>query len=165
MLTGPESTRSIRQTFFDVDLRSDGIVWLKRTIVPYASLVEVNRAYDEFLAVVDPWLADRSPRSGVVRAGDPPPMGWLYDLRAASAQRNDPEFEAVIQARRSDLLARTPLLVVLVKTAAGRLQLNRLAAPNRAQLQVSDDVEASIAWLRRELGVDVASVRAPRVGG
>src|SRR5690242_10921899 len=93
------SVRQVAQTFFSIELRPDGIVWLKRTPVPYGSIADVERAYDEFLKAVDDWMLERRIASGELGTRTRSPIAWLYDLRSAPGQRNDPEFEAVIQRR------------------------------------------------------------------
>jgi hypothetical protein len=143
--------RTVTQQFFVVELRNDGIVWLKRRPVPYSSVVDLHRAYEEFLATVDDWLLERRIKSGLIATRARTPMGWLYDLRDAPSQRNDPAFEAAIRARRSDLLARSPLIVVLVNTTAGRMQLSRMAREARADLFVSEDFDDSVAWLLEQM--------------
>jgi hypothetical protein len=151
------SVRQVAQTFFELELRPDGIVWLKRTPVAYGSITDVERAYDEFLKAVDDWMLERRIASGQLGTRTRSPIGWLYDLRSAPGQRNDPEFEAVIQRRRPDLLKRSPYLVVLVKTAAGRMQLHRIAKDDKDKLRISDDFDASIAWLRELTATTVPS--------
>jgi len=99
--------RVAEQAFFRVELRADGIVWLRRNAVAYATLEDVNRAYDELLALVDDWSIERRLKGGVLGTRARMPMGWLYDVRDAPEQRNDPEFGKVIQERRPDLLARS----------------------------------------------------------
>jgi hypothetical protein len=141
----------VSQKFFDIELRVDGIAWLKRTPTPYSSITEVHQAYDYFLTVVDDWLLTRRIKSGSLGTRRRTPMGWLYDVRAATSQRNDPEFEEVIQKRRADLLERSPLLVVVVKTAAGRMQVARLARDGSSNLRITHDAEDAIDWLRAEL--------------
>lgn len=145
------SSRQVPQRFFDLELRQDGIVWLKRTTTAYASIVDVERAYDDFLKAVDDWMLERRITSGQLGTRQRTLIAWLYDLRSAPGQRNDPEFEAVIQRRRADLMKRSPFLVVLVKTAAGRMQLNRIAKGDKTKLRVMDDLNASVEWLREQL--------------
>jgi hypothetical protein len=145
------TARLVSLEFFEVELRVDGIVWLKRNWVAYETTADIHRAYDEFLHTVDDWKLERRIALGQLGTRTRTNIAWLYDLRHAPTQRNDPEFEAAILARRPHLLARSPFLVVLVKTAAGRMQLNRLFSPDRAQMRVSDDFSASIEWLKKQL--------------
>jgi hypothetical protein len=143
--------RQVSQRFFDIELRPDGIVWLRRTPIAYASIADVERAYDEFLQTVDDWMLERRITSGQLGTRQRTPVAWLYDIRSAPGQRNDPEFEAVIQRRRPDLVKRSPFLVVLVKTAAGRMQLNRIARDDKSKIRISDDFNQSIQWLKDQI--------------
>jgi hypothetical protein len=153
-----ESARRLAQTFFELELRPDGIVWLKRIPVPYGAITHVERAYDDFLQAVDDWMLNRRITSGQLGTRVRSPIGWLYDIRSAPGQRNDPEFEAVIQRRRADLLKRSPFLVVLVKTAAGKMQLNRISRDDKSKFKISDDFDDSVAWLLEQ----IAAAALPR---
>ncbi|HEX6765391.1 MAG TPA: hypothetical protein VF103_07940 [Polyangiaceae bacterium] len=137
----------VLQKYFDVILRSDGVVWLRRTAEIYPSIHDVHRAYGEFLKVVDDWLLDRRIKSGELGTKAKTPMAWLYDVRSAPARRNDPEFEQVVQERRADLLKRSPLLCVLVQTASGKMQVTRMARTGNAALMIFDDFEEAVASL------------------
>src|SRR5262245_32658536 len=143
----PAQARQVSQTFFDIELRPDGIVWLRRTPTPYGSIADVERAYDEFLKTVDDWILERRIVSGQLGTRHKTPIAWLYDLRSAPGQRNDPEFEAVIQRRRPDLIKRSESIVVLVKTAAGRMQLNRIAKDEKSKVRSADGFSESVHWL------------------
>ena len=72
----------ISQEYFDVILRADGIVWLRRTDVIYPTIDAVHRAYGAFLKVVDDWLLDRRIKSGGLGTKAKTPSAWLYDLRS-----------------------------------------------------------------------------------
>jgi hypothetical protein len=137
----------VPQKYFDVILRADGIVWLKRTQELYERIEDVHRAYGEFLKVVDDWLLDRRIKSGGLGTKAKTPMAWLYDVRSAPARRNDPEFEKVVQDRRADLMKRSPLLSVLVKTASGKMQVTRMARTSSASLMIFDDFEEAVGAL------------------
>jgi hypothetical protein len=143
----PENERLVAQHYFDVILRGDGIVWLRRTDAVYPSVVSVHAAYDTFLRVVDDWLFDRRIKSGGIGTKAKTPMAWLYDVRAAPARRNDPEFEQVVQDRRADLLKRSPVLSVLVQTASGKMQVTRMARTSSANVLVFDDFDEAVASL------------------
>ncbi len=143
--------RQVAQKFFDIELRPDGIVWLRRTPTPYGSIADVEHAYDEFLNTVDDWMLERRITSGQLGTRQKTPIAWLYDLRSAPGQRNDPEFEAVIQRRRPDLIKRSQFLIVLVKTAAGRMQLNRIAKDDKSKIRISDDFNESVQWLKDQI--------------
>jgi hypothetical protein len=146
-----EAARVVSLEFFEVELRVDGIVWLKRNWVAYETTADIHRAYDQLLQTVDDWKLERRIALGHLGTRTRTNIAWLYDLRHAPTQRNDPEFEAAILARRPHLLARSPFLVVLVKTAAGRMQVNRMSADDRSRVRVSDDFSGSIEWLKKQL--------------
>src|SRR5262245_50386772 len=137
----------VSQTYFDIVLRRDGIVWLRRTAELYPTIASVHRAYGEFLRVVDDWLLDRRIKSGVLGTKAKTPMAWLYDVRSAPARRNDPEFEQAVQERRADLLKRSPILSVLVQTASGKMQVTRMARTGNANLMIFDDFDEAVASL------------------
>ena len=153
-MTGPMAKSSpevvstdqvVSQEYFDVILRGDGIVWLRRTDAIYPSIAAVHGAYAEFLKVVDDWLLDRRIKSGGLGTTAKTPMAWLYDVRSAPTRRNDPEFEKVIQERRADLLKRTPVIVVLVKTASGKMQVTRMARTANSSLAALDNFDEAVA--------------------
>jgi hypothetical protein len=139
--------KRIPQTHFTLTLRSDGVVWLARTDAVYPSIQAVHDAYDQFLRTVDDWLLDRRMKLGLLGKKARTPMSWLYDVRGAPVLRNDPEFEKVVQARRADLLQRSPALAILVGTAAGRMQLSRLLSSAKVEIGVFDAFEEATAWL------------------
>jgi hypothetical protein len=141
----------VRQKYFDVEIRDDGIVLLRRNSTPYANLRAVNEAYDAFLKLVDDWLLDRRIKSGALGTRGKLPVGWLYDIRFGPGQRNDPEFEGAVAARRRDLYDRSPLLAVLVRTAAGRMQLTRMSRGAKDPIEVFSDENEAIAWLKRKM--------------
>ena len=137
----------VAQTYFDVSLRGDGIVWLRRTTEVYPDVQAVHRAYDEFLAEVDDWALRRRIKSGSLGTTARSPLAWLFDVRAAPSRRNDSEFERVVGDRRKDLLQRSPLLAILVRTASGKMQMTRMARSGSANLMVFDDLSAAVAAL------------------
>jgi hypothetical protein len=134
----------VTQEYFDLLLQEDGIVWLRRRAVPYPSLDEVHRAYDEFLAVVDQW-ASRRPSSGTPKRAS---FAWMYDVRGAPSQRDDEEFQNVVAERRADLVARSPLLAVVVNTGSGYEQLSRMAQQAKEDLLFFDDPDEARGQLR-----------------
>lgn len=134
----------VRQTYFDIVLRPDGLVWLRRTAEIYPTVDAIHQAYGEFLKVVDDWLLDRRIKSGGLGTRTKTPMAWLCDLRSAPSRRNDPEFERAVEDRRPDLLKRSPILAVLVQSASGKMQLTRMSRTGKANLMVFDDFEAAV---------------------
>jgi hypothetical protein len=158
--SGPMSKASIElaptdiavpQKYYDVILRADGIVWLRRTSEVFPSIAELHRAYGEYLKVVDDWLLDRRIKSGSLGTKAKTPMAWLTDVRAAPARRNDPEFEAAVKERRADLIKRSPHIAVLVQSASGKMQLTRMARTGNASLLVFDDFDDAVAALLEKM--------------
>lgn len=140
--------RVVRQQFFELRLRRDGIVWLTRGSEPYASVADLHKAYDGFLAAVDDWLLERRIASGRLGTRERLPTAWLFDLRFVSSSRNDPAFEKAVQRRQADVVKRSPLVAVLVKTAIGRMQMNRLRqAEDQGDPEVFDDPDRAVRWL------------------
>jgi len=143
--------RVVHQDHFDVVLGDNGVVWLRRNDVVYPDVGAVHEAYDAFLRVVDDWLLDRRIKSGELGTRARSPMAWIYDVRGAPSRRNDPEFEAVVQARRADLLKRSPILAVLVQTASGKMQVSRLARTGNANLMILDDPNEALALVLEKM--------------
>jgi len=139
--------KAVVQTYWNVKLRSDGIVWLARRHVAYPSIQAVHTSYDEFLAVVDDWLLEQRIKSGKIGTRTKVPMAWLTDMRDAPEMRNDPAFEAVVKERRPQLLERSQALAVLVNTSAGQMQLNRITTAKGVTLGVFSDPDEIVHWL------------------
>jgi hypothetical protein len=137
----------VSQRYYDVILRADGIVWLKRSAEVFPSIAELHRAYGEYLKVVDDWLLDRRIKSGSLGTKAKTPMAWLTDVRSAPARRNDPEFEQAVQERRADLLKRSPLIALLVESASGKMQITRMARTGKASIMIFDDFNEAVASL------------------
>lgn len=145
---GPIVEKALVQTYWNLKLRSDGIVWLARRHVPYPSIQAVHTSYDEFLTVVDDWLLERRIKSGKIGTRTKVPMAWLTDMRDAPEMRNDPAFEAVVKERRPQLLERSQALAVLVNTSAGQMQLNRITTTKDLVLGVFSDPDEIVPWLQ-----------------
>ncbi len=135
------------QAYFDVNLRADGIVWLERNARVYPSVQELHGAYDEFLREVDNWRLERRIKRGKLGTTAPSPMAWLVDIRSAPSRRNDAEFEGAVEERRKDLLQRSPVLAILVRTASGKMQLTRMARDGGAKLLIFDDFSVAVTAL------------------
>lgn len=144
----PLVDKTVVQPYWEVRLRSDYIVWLARRSVPYPSIQAVHEAYDLFLAVVDDWLLERRIKAGKIGTRERMAMAWLTDMRDAPDLRNDPAFEAVVQERRPELLARSKALAILVATSAGQMQLKRITGTADAQVGVFNEPEEIVRWLR-----------------
>jgi hypothetical protein len=154
--------RTIHQDHFDVVLRDDGIVWLRRNDELYPHVMAVHEAYDAFLRVVDDWLLDRRIKEGRIGTKGKTPMAWLYDVRFAPTRRNDPEFEKVVQERRADLLKRSPALSVLVMSASGKMQVTRMARAGNANLMIFDDFDEAVTSLLERMQQEFRASGAPK---
>jgi len=144
---GPIVEKAVVQTYWNLKLRSDGIVWLARRHVAYPSIQAVHTSYDEFLAVVDDWLLERRIKAGKIGTRARVPMAWLTDMRDAPDMRNDPAFESVVKERRPQLLERSAALAVLVNTSAGQMQLNRITTTKDAVVGVFSEPDEIVPWL------------------
>jgi hypothetical protein len=158
---GAATERVVHQDHFDVVLRDDGIVWLRRNDELYPDVASIHAAYDAFLRVVDDWILDLRIKSGKIGTRARTPMAWLYDVRSAPTRRNDPEFEQVVQDRRADLVQRSPVLSVLVQTASGKMQVTRLARTGNANLMIFDDFDEAVASLLERMKQEFRASGAP----
>jgi hypothetical protein len=143
--------RSVEQTYWDVGLRSDGIVWLSRRSESFPSLDALHQSYDEFLSTVDDWVFERRIKAGQLGTRVRSPIAWLCDLRDAPDLRNDEDFEAAIKKRRPELLERSPVMAVLVKSNAGQMQLRRITRDEHSAMGVFDDADAALLWLAERI--------------
>jgi hypothetical protein len=109
------------------------VVRYRRTGVPIGDAAEFQRAGLALKTAVS--LAERSH------------LGLLIDVRE-SPLRNDPKFEEasnVFVHRIGDGYARR---AILVRTAVGKLQVQRLQRERGNEMRVFDDEVAAIAYLR-----------------
>lgn len=121
--------------FFDAEI-DDGVITIRRT-------EKRSDDMDAFLRSFD----------GVYEAiGSTPPnaMALLIDLRA-SVGRNDPEFEQRLAESRRELFRCFGRTAVLVRTAVGRLQVQRHIDEDGYSTKVQVFVEEAdaLVWLRR----------------
>jgi hypothetical protein len=153
MMSGQAASvlKTLLQPYYEVRLRSDGIVWLCRRRVPFPGIQAVHEAYDTFLASVDDWLLERRIGLGLIGTRRKAPMAWLFDMREAPDMRNDPAFEEVVKQRRPDLLERSPALAILVGTSAGQMQLKRITRDENVVLGVFNDEDEIVSWLLRRI--------------
>jgi hypothetical protein len=110
-----------------------------RKIVRYArtanALPAMEEAEDVFTAIreaIEPFDRDR--------------VGLLVDLRAAPG-RNDKEFENKMEKWRGGFFARFARVSILVKTAAGKLQVIRLGAASGREPAVFTDEHHALLHL------------------
>lgn len=108
------------------------VVRVIRENVRFDSLEDVERGYG---AVVE--ALERLPRER---------MAILVDLRAAPG-RNDPGFEKTIAPLRKRMWSGFRERGVLLRSAAGKLQVQRHAAQDAMKVEVFDDLDEALAAL------------------
>jgi hypothetical protein len=129
-MAAPAQTRSLLTSpFFEVARSSEGVVAVTRTDRAFESADELDRAHRDLVATLD-----RLPRKS---------LGLLVDLRRAPA-RNDPEFERQMPEHRRRLFEGFARRAVLVKTAVGKLHVQRHAQSDgfRDLSVFTDELEA-----------------------
>lgn len=115
--------------------RQTGIVRYDRTALPYATIEHVSRVHDELLKGV----------LGLPRGA----FAILLDLRLAPP-RNDEAYEAIIEGYMDLLIRHFRGYAILVKTAAGRLQVVRLERRvNRPSHAVFHEESEALAHLAK----------------
>jgi hypothetical protein len=119
--------------------RASRLMRYERTEKPFATIAEVGRVHDAVVKVVV-----AQPRSM---------FAMLVDLRHAPS-RNDDEYEAAIEGYVAQLVGHFDRYALLVKTAAGRLQVTRLEKrANRSASHVHHDEAAALEYLGVDPGV------------
>jgi hypothetical protein len=100
------------------------------------------------LPLVGAEAADRAHRQLVERLERLSKRAWplLVDLRDAPP-RNDPEFEAIVERYRRAIFEGFTRSAVLVRTAAGVMQLTRHLRQDRIAAPVFDDEDAALGYL------------------
>ncbi|WP_433926328.1 hypothetical protein AB3662_25735 [Sorangium cellulosum] len=108
-----------------------------RSEVPYPSPDDFIRVHTEALKIYE--SLDRGN------------LGHLIDLRQPP-MNNDPAFEAATMRTRSMLVQEFACVAILVRTAVGALQVNRLLREeNNDNVFVFHDEEVAVGYLRGEL--------------
>lgn len=112
----------------DVD-ETSGYVRYVRTRQNYASLKEVRDLHAHLGPLMRPYAAQK--------------FGLLLDVREAPS-RNDESFERQIIESLGDIMKLFPVQAVLIRSAAGRLQVQRLGKTRGAtgESVFSDEAEA-----------------------
>jgi hypothetical protein len=120
--------------FYEVthDTSAD-VVRVRRTSEPFGATVHVRAEVDRLLSALP------------ARAG-----GVIIDMRDAPP-RNDPEFEAAMRHLRFTLGQRFARKVVLVRTASGQMQVNRLHRTEQADYRVTLDPDEALALAQAPL--------------
>jgi hypothetical protein len=106
-------------------------VWLKRTRAPFEDLEIAAHSHEELRRALTDVPADK----------------LLLDLREGPAGRNDAAFENAIQGTRQEMARRFRRVAVLVRTAAGRLQMQRLEREGRVSIPVFLDEATALDFL------------------
>src|SRR5688500_14060214 len=71
--------------------------------------------------------------------------GVVFDVRRAPS-RSDPRLEAMLRPRGERLFAAFARWAVVVRTAAGRLQLRRVVESHGGSRTVFDDLDEALTW-------------------
>lgn len=108
------------------------IVRVTRTDVPFASLDELETTFQPLQLALD----------GIGRKRH----ALLIDTRAAPL-RTDPEFERAFEPHRVRLLSGFARVAVLVRSAVGKLQVQRHSRDDGLAVAVFDDEAEAEAWL------------------
>ncbi|WP_437274525.1 hypothetical protein WME90_25075 [Sorangium sp. So ce375] len=88
-------------------------------------------------------------------------LGHLLDLRRAP-MNNAPAFEAATMRTRSMLVSEFACVAIVVRTAVGALQVNRLLREeNNEHVVVLQDEDAAVGYLLEELGKQVRRSSVP----
>lgn len=108
----PSTSELYRDSYIVVLLDADGVVTrLVRSATPYPDIPSLMRSFEAVIAVLE-----RLKRGGRV---------LLFDVRAPMG-RNDPEFEKAMTPLRARIDRYFVRIGVLVRSAAGALQIRRL---------------------------------------
>ena len=111
-----------------------GVLRLERTPTPYPSIDAMNAAYRRMAVAVRD--------AGVRRI--------LLDLSKGPPGRNDAEFEQASSQWRRQLAAESERVAILMRSAAGKLQSQRLArGEGRALDNIFLDENEALAYLKR----------------
>jgi hypothetical protein len=109
--------------------RDVGTNWfrVRRTAEPHRTAEDIKLAFEKLTRAVG--SADRSH------------LGLLIDTREGPL-RNDPEFERMVAPYQVQMMTGFARIAVLVKTPAGKLQTERLAAMMRTVKVFTDEAKA-----------------------
>jgi hypothetical protein len=116
--------------FYEVDLRPEGAI-VRRTSRRYVSIAELAPSFHD----LDRQLLTISTATSAL----------LVDLRAIVG-RNDAEFEGELGPLRRKLLTSFARAALLVRTAIGRMQLERYLASDGITARVFADEAKAMAW-------------------
>ena len=124
-------TELVANEWFRVDV-ADDIARVTRTGTPPPSASEMAALYASLRAALR--------RSGARRL--------LIDLRAGPPGRNDPEFERASEEWRRALTTDFERVAILVRTAVGKLHIQRLGREIGGEPTIFMDESEALAFLR-----------------
>jgi hypothetical protein len=128
-----QRTELFSSEYFRIELDAPrGILWLVRTSQPYPNIAAVHAARDTVL--------------GCLRRCMQPRLVLLIDLRAGPS-RNDPEFEQTVKGFRQELFSISRRAAVVVRMAAGLMQLTRYSRSDGLGAAVFTSEEQAIDYL------------------
>lgn len=110
---------------------------VQRTESPYAHLDDVRRSFAELLVALNSFQRPR--------------FSLLIDIRLAPF-RNDPDYEAASYGEPAALSKDFKRVAVLVRTAAGKLQVKRSLQERRVSMQVFDNEGEVLGYLHHGEG-------------
>ncbi len=128
-------TRLCTNPWFEL-VRRDRVVLLTRSDRTFDTAEELSQAHEEVIGVLD----------GLPRET----LGILVDLRLAPS-RNDPEFERAMLEYRPRLFGRFARRAVLVRSAVGKLHVQRHANQDgHRDLEVFTDLDEALTFVAGE---------------
>ena len=122
-------------------------VRMARSNTPFVTLEQVRDFYESVAVAVEK-LERRA-------------LTLVVDLRQAPA-RNDPAFEAMVAAYRKRMFTGFSRVGVLVKTAAGKLNVSRHAKGDGHDVTIFHDEATALAWLEMPGDSPSSRGRPPR---
>ncbi len=114
-------------------VRPQLILVVRRTAVPFESAEEVHASFAELEAALAEYNRKR--------------FSLLVDLRSAP-QRNDPEYEKAASHEPASLSKDFVRVAVVVRTAAGKLQVGRHVRTSGAKMQLFNDEAEALEYLQ-----------------
>lgn len=119
---------------YEVEELPDGVVRITRTDQPFESRQEMDETMEHILNGL----------AGMDRARH----GLLVDLRSGPS-RNDPQFERAFADYRRGMQQGFGRVAIVVRSAAGRLQVQRLAHEDGVTAETFTDPATALGWLRQ----------------
>lgn len=129
----------LRNEYMTVTVEPErSLVRTTRSEIAFPSPEEFIRAHTEALQIYESLVRER--------------LGHLVDIRRVP-MNNDPAFEAATKRIRGVLVQEFAGVAIVVRTAVGALQVNRLVRETHSdRVAVFHDEEAALAYLAEALG-------------